>query len=100
MDLVNELHGVQVVDTRVEANLVHDHDTGLLDLVLEFANARADVARSDNVGLTLDGSLDDRDVVDVRDERNDKVVLCNSLLQNCAVCHIERYSGGVGQIAS
>lgn len=100
MNLVDELHCVQMIDTGVETNLIHDHDSGLLDLIFKFTDAVANVARGYNVRLALDGGLDNGDMVDVRNKRNDKIVLCNSLLQGGAVGHVKGNSSCVGQVAS
>ena len=86
--LVDRLDRVQVVDAGVKADLVHDDDPRLLDLVLELADAGADVARRDNVRLALDRGLDDVDVVDVRDKRDDEVVVRDLLLELGLLCGI------------
>ena len=80
--LVDRLDRVQVVDAGVKADLVHDDDPRLLDLVLELADPGADVARRDDVRLALDRGLDDVDVVDVRDKRDDEVVFGDGLLES------------------
>ena len=100
MDLVDELHGVQVVDTRVEANLVHDHDTSLLDLLLKLTDPRADIARRDHIRLALDRGLDDGNMVDVRNERDNEVVVRDSLLERSGVGHVERHASRVGEVSS
>ncbi len=68
MHFRNSLDSVQVVDTGIEADLVHDDDTGILDSLIEFAHGGGDVTRSDDVGLALDGSLDHGSMVGVGDE--------------------------------
>ena len=96
--LVNGLDRVQVVDAGIQTNLVHDDDPRLLDLILELADPGADVARRDNVRLALDRGLDDVDVVDVRDERDDEVVVRDGLLERGGVGHVERYASRVGEV--
>ena len=68
MHFGNSLNSVQVVDTGIEADLVHDDDTGILDRLVEFAHGGRDVARGDNVGLALDGSLNHGSMIGVGDE--------------------------------
>lgn len=103
MHLVDRLDGVDVVDTRVEADLVHDDNACLLDLLFELADAGADVACRDDVRLTLDRCLDDIDVVSVRNERDDEVVLRDLLLKLGALLRllrasVQREGGRVGQV--
>ena len=86
--LVDRLDRVKVVDTRVQAYLVHDDDARLLDLLLELADAGRDVARRDDVRLALDRGLDDVHVVDVRHERDDEVVLRDRLLERRLLCRV------------
>lgn len=103
MHLVDRLDGVDVVDTRIEADLVHDDNACLLDLLFELADAGADVACRDDVRLTLDRCLDDIDVVSVRNERDDEVVLRDLLLKLGALLRllrasVQREGGRVGQV--
>ena len=88
--LVDDLDRVQVVHTRIETDLVHDHDPRLLDLVLELADAGRDVARRDDVRLALDRGLYDVDVVDVGHERDDEVVLRDLLLERGPLLRVLR----------
>ena len=100
MDLVNGLDGVEVVDTRVKTNLVHDNNASLLGSGVELAHRRANVASGDDVGLALDSGLDDIGVVGVGDERDDEVVLSDSLLKSGGVRDIEGNRGRVAKIAN
>ena len=79
--LVDRLDRVQVVDARVKPDLVHHHNPRFLDLVLQLPNSGADVARRYYVRLALDRCLDHVDVVGVRDEGDDEVVLRDRLLE-------------------
>ena len=88
MYLVDGLDRIQVVHTGVKADLVHDNDARLLDLLLKLADRGADVARRHHVRLALDRGLDDVDVVDVRDKRDDEVVVRDLLLELGLLCGI------------
>lgn len=98
MDLINGLDGVEVVNTRVETNLVHDDDASLLGSSIKLTHRRADIAGGDNVGLALDGGFDDIGVVGVGDERDDKVVLGDGLLQRSGVSDVERDRSRVAEV--
>lgn len=54
------------------------------------------VGGSDNVGLGLDGRLDDLGVVGVGDQGDDKVVLGNGGIQSNLIVDIQGDSSGVG----
>lgn len=81
VDLADGLDGVQVIDTRVKTNLVHNDNTSLLRLLIELSDSRGNVAGSHNVGLAFDGGLNDGGVVGVGDERDDEVVGGNFALE-------------------
>jgi len=98
VDLVNGLDGVQVVDTRVQTNLVEDNDAGLLGLVLKLKHGRGDVRSGDNVLLLSNGRLDNSGVVSVGDQGNNKIGLGNSGVKSSLVLNIKR--NGLGDITS
>ena len=100
---VDRLDRVQVVHPRVESGLVQHYDPRAFDLVLEFADSGADVARRHDVCLAFDRRLDDVDVVGVRDEGDDEVVLCHRLLEGGLLSGIfeaciERLGSSVGEV--
>lgn len=80
MNLANGLNSVQVVNTGIETNFVHDDDSSLLSSSVEFPHSWGDVAGGDYVSFALDSGLDDLCVEDVGDQRDDKVMGSNSLL--------------------
>jgi len=79
--IIDCLYGVQVVDTWVKTDLVHNDDACLLDLWLELLHCIRDVRSGDYILLELDSGLDDIGVVDVRDEGDDKIVLLDKRIQ-------------------
>ena len=89
VNVVDGLDRVQVVDSGVKANLVHNDDASLLDLWLELLHRIRDVRGGDHVLLVLDGGLDDIDVVDVGDERDDKIVLGNQCVERGRVLDVD-----------
>ena len=99
VDLADRLDRVQVVDTGIETDLVHDDNARLLDLRLERADRGADIARRHDVRLALDRGLDDGRVVDVRHERHDEVVLRDRSLENRGVGNVERDGGRMREVS-
>lgn len=75
-----------MIDTGVQADLVHDHDPGVLALFLQLLHRRRDVRRGDDVFLVPDGRFDDAGMVDIRDEADDEVTLLE--------CGVERIGRG------
>lgn len=100
VDLLNGLYGVQVVDTRVKANLVHDNDTSILGSLVKLTYGWRDVASSDDVGLTLDSGLDNSSVVGIRDQRDDEVMGSDGGLESLGVVHIEGDGTGARKVGS
>jgi len=84
-----------MIDTRVQADLVHDDNSSLLNLFVELQHRWRNVAGSNNIGLALDCCLDDIRMVSVRDERDDKVVIRNRGFQSIGSGDIQRDSSRV-----
>ena len=59
------LDSVQMIDAWVQSNLVHDDDTCLLGLSVQFTHRRTDIAGGNDMRLSLDGRLDDSRMVSV-----------------------------------
>lgn len=76
MDFLNRLDSVKVINTRVQADLIHDNDSSFLCLSIQLAHGGGNVARGNNMGLSLDSGLDDSSVISVRDERDHQVMFC------------------------
>jgi hypothetical protein len=74
MNFVNCFDSVQMIDTRVEADLVHDDDPCFLCLRVELPHSGRNVAGSHNMSFALDCRLDNGCVVRVWNEGNDEVV--------------------------
>ena len=89
MDFVDELDGVEIIDARVQADLVHDGNAGFFDLFFEGEHCGRDVARRDDVGLGADCGFDDGGMVDVGDEGDDDVGFGELLVQCFFVRHVE-----------
>lgn len=95
VNLVNGLDGVQVVQTGVKTNLVHDRDTSVLALLVQLHHGRGDVAGGDDMLLLADGRLDDGGVEGVGNQADDKVVLGHLGVQGLVVGHIEGDGGSI-----
>ena len=81
MHLSNCLYRIQMVNSRIEPNLVHYHNPCVPRFLVQSAHSRRDVGCSDDVGLTLDSSLDDCGMVSVGDKGNDEVMFGNGSLE-------------------
>jgi hypothetical protein len=81
MNLIDRLHCVQVVDTRVKAYLIHDYDACGSDTLFQSPNRRRDVTGRDNVFFGFDGGFDDRNMERVRDKRDNYINSSDGLLE-------------------
>ena len=70
-------------------HLIEDCDPSILRLLVELHHRRRDIARRYTVDLLGDRRLDDLDVVYVRDERDDKIVLAHCLLERGGIVDVE-----------
>jgi hypothetical protein len=82
-----------VVDSGVQADLIHHRDAGTLNLGRQLADRVRDVRRRDDVGLVLAGGADDGGVVGVGDKRDDDVVRADGGAERGVVVDVERDSG-------
>lgn len=78
-----------------QANLVHDSDTSLLALLVEFLHSRRDIRGGDNILLSANSRLDNSGVESVGDQRDDQVGLLHSLVQGSIIADIEGDGLGV-----
>lgn len=100
MNAIDEVEGVKVVDTGVKTNLVHDGDTSGLGLLVQLHHSWGDVGSGDDILLSLDSSLDDGSVVDIRDEGDGEVVTGDSGLEGAGIRDVEADGVGVGETSS
>lgn len=73
---------------RVQANLVHDCDTGLLALFVQLEHCGRDVRSSNNMLLGADSGLDNKGVEGVRDQGDSKVDLLEGLVESVGIVDI------------
>lgn len=71
------------------SNLVHNGDTRVLYLLFKLEHAWGDVTCGHNILLVSDRRLDDGRVKGVRDQANDKIVLCYSSVKGFVVGDIK-----------
>jgi len=95
VDLLDGLDGIQVINSWVKTNLVHDCDTGILGGLVELQHGWGDIAGCDDVLLVADGGLDDRCVEGIWDQGDDEVVLCDFSIESCLVGDVERDRMGI-----
>lgn len=100
LDLVKDLDGPQVVNSRVDTDLVEANQTSILELLLEGTHLGVNVRGSDDVGFLFKRSLHDLGVVGVRDQADNNVVTPDSLSESVSRGDVNRYGGGVGEAGS
>jgi hypothetical protein len=92
MNLIDCFHGVQVVDTRVKADFIHDDDASGFDTLLQCPNCRRDVACCNNMCVAFDSSFNDRNMERVRDKRDNSIDSCNSIVERRGISNVKRDS--------
>lgn len=68
VDLIDSLDGIQVINARVETNLIENSDSSGFSSFIKLTHGRRNIRGGHYVGFTLDGSLDNIGVVGIRDE--------------------------------
>lgn len=96
MDLVNLLDCIQVVDARVQANLVEYGHSGFLRSLLQCLYRRAVVAGCHQVLSVLDDQLGNLGVEHVRDERDDYIMGADFRLKLFWQRYIQADGAGAG----
>lgn len=71
------------------SNFVHNGDSRVLYLLFKLEHAWGDITCGHNILLVSDRRLDDGRVEGVRDQTNDKIVLCYSSVKFLVVGDIE-----------
>lgn len=71
------------------SNLVHNSNSGVLCLLFKLEHAWGDITCGHNILLLSDGRLDDGRVEGIRDQTNDKIVLCYSSVKGFQIGDIE-----------
>jgi hypothetical protein len=87
--LIDGEHGGEMVDTRVNTNLVHDGDTGLLCLCIKLHHRGRDVRGCDDILLLADSRLDDSSVVCVGNQADDDIDFGDFSIEGFVVVDIE-----------
>ena len=100
VDVGDGLDGVQVVETGVEADLVHDRDAGSLDLGLQGADGVRHIRRRDDVDLVLACRADHSCMVRVRDERDDEVVRLDRGAEGLCVLHVDLHGACLRELGA
>lgn len=90
MHFVNGLDGIEMVNTGIETNLVHNRDASILCLLVELHHGGRHIAGSDDMLLLADSGLDDSGVEGIGDQADDEVMLGNLGVEGLFVGHIER----------
>lgn len=93
--LGDRLHSVEMVNTRIKANFVHNGDARLLAVFLELQHGRRDVGSGHDVGLGADTRLNDQGVEGVRDQGDGQIDLLKGLVEGGIIVNVEGDGRGV-----
>ena len=80
---------------RIQTNLIHNCNPGLLAFIVQLHHCRRDIGGRDDVGLGTDTRLDDQGVEGIGDQRDGYVDLFKGLVQRGGIVDIERNGRGV-----
>ena len=100
MNLINRLDSVQMVETRIQPNLVEHNAPSILGSLIELPPRRAPIAGSDNMRLALDSGLDHLRVVGVRNQRDNEIMFGDGLVKSLFIVDVERDGGSVGKFGT
>jgi hypothetical protein len=96
-DLVDDLHGGEVVDAGVEAHLVEEDESLLPRLLVELLQFLADVGGRDHVPADCQAGLGDVNVQEGRDVADHDVRSVDDRLELGAVLHVDLAVGATAQ---
>ena len=92
MNLVDRLHGIQMVDTRVKAYFIHDNDASGFCTLLECPYSRRNVACRDDMCVALDSCFNNRNMERVGDKRDNCIYGSNRITERRSISNIKRES--------
>jgi hypothetical protein len=98
--ILTDLDGTNVVDTRVQTDLVHNNDSGVLGLLLESLHGGRNVRSGDNVLLVPDSALNNSSVVDVRNEGNHEVTVGDGGIEGSSIGNVNGDGLGTSEVGS
>ncbi len=70
MNLIDRLHGIQMVNTRVKAYFIHDNDASGFYTLFQCPNRRRNVARCDDMCGGFDSCFNNQNMERVGDKRD------------------------------
>ena len=74
VDIVNGLDRIQMVNARIEPDLVQYDDTSFFRSGVQFFHGRGDITRGDDVGFTFEGRFYHGSMIRVWYQRDDEIV--------------------------
>ena len=89
MDLCDGLDGIQMIDTRIKANLIHDRDASFFDLGFELLHCRAGVRGGDDIHFLSYGRFDDQSMVGVGDQTDRDIDFADFRIQSRFIFDIQ-----------
>jgi hypothetical protein len=89
MDFFNGLDGIKMIDTWIQANLVHDCDSCILGLLVEFQHGGRDIAGRYHILLVSYRRLDDTNVECVWNQANNQIMFGYGSIESLVVGGIQ-----------
>jgi hypothetical protein len=90
MNLIDCLHGIQMVDTRVKAYFIHDNDASGFCTLLQCSNFRRNVACRDDMCVAFDSCFNNQNMERVGDERDNCIYGSNRIIERRSISNIKR----------
>jgi hypothetical protein len=95
----NPLHGIKSKAYRIQSNLIHNRNPRLLALLGQRLHGIRDIRSRNDVLLGADRTLDDGRMVDIRNQRDDKVNLVELGIEGGFVVDVESDGLGVLEVS-
>jgi hypothetical protein len=90
MDLIDCLHGIQMVDTRVKAYFVHDNDASGFCTLLQRPNCRRNVACRDDMRVAFDSCFNNQGMERVGNKRDNCIYGNDRIIERRSISNIKR----------
>ena len=95
MDLVDCFHGIEVVNSGIKSNFIHDDDPGFPRCCIELTHGRRDVTRCNNMSLSFDSGANNIRMVCIRNQGDNEIICRYFSLKGGGIGDIEGKSGSV-----
>ena len=90
MNLIDCLHGIQMVDTWIKAYFIHDNDASGFCTLLQCPNCRRNVACGDDMCVGFDSCFNNQNMERVGDKRDNCIDGSNRIIERRRISNIKR----------